>query len=186
MFFFIIIKRKPKQTIKKMSSVVNFKSCVVNFNFAAPCVEPKRTGLDILDQYESDDDDETFNTKWRPTPVNRTPEVILGIDLFPTRESDRDKKTYNPAERRALRTKINSINTESEAIAYAKKEGYKVITQRKPTHRFYFKGGEKSKDHTFNKTYKEIETAVKKEQQKKVDNPEKFKDKTEAKVWIVY
>ena len=174
MFFFIIIKRKPKQTIKKMSSVVNIKSLVVNINIAAPCAKPKRTALDELDQYESDDDDEILN-----------PKVICGIDVFMNKHSYADKKTYTPAERIALNAEAESIKTESEAIAYAKKKGYKVITRNKPTHRFYFKCGEKSKDPTFNKTYKEIDEAVKKEQQKKADNPEKFKDKTEAKVWIL-
>ena len=177
MFFFIIIKRKPKQTIKKMSSVVNIKSLVVNINIAAPCAKPKRTALDELDQYESDDDDEILNPNWRAT--------ICGIDVFMNKHSYADKKTYTPAERIALNAEAESIKTESEAIAYAKKKGYKVITRNKPTHRFYFKCGEKSKDPTFNKTYKEIDEAVKKEQQKKADNPEKFKDKTEAKVWIL-
>ena len=122
--------------------------------------------------------DEILNPNWRAT--------ICGIDVFMNKHSYADKKTYTPAERIALNAEAESIKTESEAIAYAKKKGYKVITRNKPTHRFYFKCGEKSKDPTFNKTYKEIDEAVKKEQQKKADNPEKFKDKTEAKVWIVY
>ena len=41
--------------------------------FVAPCSEPKQTALhDLAAQYASDsEDDEIFNTNWRPTPAPR-------------------------------------------------------------------------------------------------------------------
>lgn len=165
---------------------------------------PKRVNAldDLAAQYASDDEDaeEHFYANWRPTPAPRpfnsswrptpAPREIKpkryheGIDALKWREADQDSKTHTEEKRKSMQLAAKSM-TVNEALAYAKKEGYKVITQKSAGRRFYFKGGNKSKDTKFNYTAQRIDADINRQLEKKNKNEAYRKKFRNARVWVL-
>jgi hypothetical protein len=142
----------------------------------------------------------------RPTPAPRTRPVVTvqcaivrpipalreikptdyheGIEVLKWREEDQDAKTFTEEKRKSMQLAAKSM-TKEEAFAYAKKEGYRVITQKSAGCRFYFKGGNKSKDTKFNYTAQRIDADIKRQLDKKNNNEAYRKKFRKMRVWVL-
>jgi hypothetical protein len=182
--------KKSSALVPAVLAVVEAPVLVVEAPVATVSVvitAPLSTQIDVTVQCAGADEVvEVLNFNWRPTPAPRRFKFKYyeGIDALRRKEADRDSKTFTEEQRNSMKAAARSM-TETEAIAYAKKEGYKVITQTSAGCRFYFKGGNKSNHAKFNYTAQQVDEDIKRQHEKK-NNNEEYKDKfRNARVWVL-